>query len=164
MATERWDFQGESDDPKVTEAQLRGMFQRWLADRFKLQLHHESKNVDGYTLVVAKGGSKLAEDARDVDQGLNHGNGKTTFTRFPISLLMPWLYGALAGAGILQPGTPLVDRTGLAGFYTFDLTLPEPGSGELFTILEKDLGLRLQSGKVAVDIVVIDQAEKPTGL
>jgi uncharacterized protein (TIGR03435 family) len=64
----------------------------------------------------------------------------------------------------VRVGAPVVDQTGLTGGYRF--TLPEPGkdpnAASLFTILQEELGLRLESQKIMVDTIVIDHAERPT--
>ena len=78
-------------------------------------------------------------------------------------------------------GRPVVDKTGLASTYTFNLDWtpevgeggpralgaqdaapPDPSGPSLFTALQEQLGLRLQSGKGPVDSLVIEEAEKPT--
>ena len=64
---------------------------------------------------------------------------------------------------------PVVDRTGLAGDFTFDLEFApaDPGLGEsaaasVFTAVQEQLGLKLESGKVPAEIIVIDRAERPS--
>jgi uncharacterized protein (TIGR03435 family) len=76
-------------------------------------------------------------------------------------------------------GRPVVDRTGLDGVFDIDIEFspesraaflpPEPGapppSGDgpsLFTAIQEQLGLKLTSGRAAVDVLVIDRAERPT--
>jgi uncharacterized protein (TIGR03435 family) len=66
-----------------------------------------------------------------------------------------------------QLGELVTDRTGLSGEYDFtlewvrDLNGGAPGPS-LFTALDEQLGLRLESAKAAVDVVVIDRMERPT--
>lgn len=63
-------------------------------------------------------------------------------------------------------GRPVVDRTGLAG--EFNLTLEatpdnfDPNGVSIFTALQEQLGLKLESGRVPVDVLVIDKAERPS--
>jgi uncharacterized protein (TIGR03435 family) len=72
-------------------------------------------------------------------------------------------------------GRPVVNRTGLSGAFDLDLTYsPDPDAGfrggpppatnapALFTALREQLGLRLESGRGAVDVLVIDRANPPT--
>ena len=65
----------------------------------------------------------------------------------------------------------VVDRTGLIGFFDFDLSWTPnlaPGattrddSGSLFTALEEQLGLKLEPIRGSVEVLVIDHVEKPT--
>jgi uncharacterized protein (TIGR03435 family) len=61
------------------------------------------------------------------------------------------------------------DETGIAGDYSFKLDwdyveAPPPDSGvSLFTALQEQLGLKLESVKRPLEHLVIDHAEKPTG-
>jgi uncharacterized protein (TIGR03435 family) len=83
-------------------------------------------------------------------------------------------------AGRLSPivGRRVLDRTGLAGNFDLDLTYaldsPGPGFGppnglpppapdapSIFTAVQEQLGLRLQSIRNPTDVLVIDHAEKP---
>lgn len=64
---------------------------------------------------------------------------------------------------------PIVDRTGLTGDFTFDFEfapldsgLGESSAASVFTAIQEQLGLRLESAKVPVEIIVIDHAEKPS--
>lgn len=54
-----------------TKDQVRLMLQQLLADRFQLKIHHESKEVDIYQLVIAKGGSKVEQSVGSASDKLN---------------------------------------------------------------------------------------------
>ncbi len=147
--------------------QLEPLLRDLLADRFKLATHDDSKLTPGYALLVAKGGAKLHESLGPrayftVRPGLISGNRS-----------MPELAKALTG--IL--GQPVVDKTGLAATYdiklewTPDEAPQPPGGGDagpaafepglsLLTALQSQLGLRVQTQKVAVDVVKVDHVEK----
>jgi uncharacterized protein (TIGR03435 family) len=82
----------------------------------------------------------------------------------PLSTLLGLLQGRLKGSH-------LVDKTGLTGRYDFKLEFMDPGAQpgatdirdpipDVFTALEKQLGLRLEKAKVPVDVLVIDHIEK----
>jgi uncharacterized protein (TIGR03435 family) len=61
---ERWDIQAKLPEG-ATKEQVPEMLQALLADRFKVRVHHDSKEVPVYALVVAKGGPKLKESPPD---------------------------------------------------------------------------------------------------
>jgi bla regulator protein blaR1 len=161
-------------DGNATRPQLRLMLQTLLKDRFKLALRHETKDAPIYELVLAKGGSKIHEDTTS-DRSRVGLTGPGKFTAQKSSLAMfTQVLGTLTGR-------PVVDKTGLASTYTFRLDwTPEVGEGglpgpsrpdvvppdsngpSLFTALQDQLGLRLQSAKGPVESLVIEQVEKPT--
>jgi uncharacterized protein (TIGR03435 family) len=174
MKSELFDVEAVAASPETTTRKdLSGMLQGLLADRFKLQLHRDHKEVQGYALVVAKNGPKLKADT----SGDEHGSllpsvsapfeweGKNT----PLSSL------ASSVSGLLQ--APVVDKTGLPGRYNFTLTYaprtalnavgqssPRPFQDfpSIFEALPDQLGLRLQQEKVSVEILVIDSVQRPT--
>jgi len=67
-----------------------------------------------------------------------------------------------------QLGRPVVDRTGLAGEWDFELTFVQdaalPGSDlpDLFTSLREQLGLSLESQRGPVERLIIERAERPS--
>jgi uncharacterized protein (TIGR03435 family) len=78
---------------------------------------------------------------------------------------------------VLQPltGRPVLDRTGLSGAFDFDLqwtsgpVAPAPGASpspddgpSIFVALQEQLGLRLESGRAPIEVVVIDAIQRPT--
>ena len=167
------------------------MLQTLLADRFKLTIHRETKELAIYSLVVAKGGSKLHE----AKPGDTYPNGIKGFDGRPAppgSHLMRMGRGELTAQSLgmeqvahlltQQTGRTVVDNTGLKGTYDFTLhwtpdqstpTLNGPGGGpdsstssepgpSIFTAIQEQLGLKLESQKGPVDILVIDHVEKPS--
>lgn len=144
--------------------QMRPKLQTLLADRFRLKLHRETREEPVYSLVVGKNGAKL-EPSKDF-HGL--GGGKGQFKANGASMEM--LAGALAG----QLGRPVIDRTGLTGAFDFklewtpdvtqaDTPPPVDSSGpSLFTALQEQLGLKLESTKAPAEVIVIDHVERPS--
>ena len=167
------------------------MLQTLLADRFKLAIHRETKELPIYSLVVAKSGSKLHE----AKPGDTYPNGIKAPAGLPAphaTHLMRMGRGELTAQGIAmdqiahlltqQIGRTVVDNTGLKGNYDFTLhwtpdqsapTLNGP-SGDpdgstssesgpsIFTAIQEQLGLKLESQKGPVEILVIDHIEKPS--
>jgi len=148
---------------KTNEDGAQLMLQALLADRFKLRVHHETREGSIYQLVIAKGGFKL-KDAPDSEHsaGYSWGAGQIQVRKGPIASLVFCLSDGIAGREV-------VDKTGLTGNY--DITLkwtPDEQQGApdagptLFTALEEQLGLKLEPAKGPVDVFVIDHVEKPS--
>lgn len=156
-------------------ALLREMLQRLLADRFQLRTHRETKQLPMYLLTVAGGGTKLENaGSSDLSGGLRPGRGFLAGDRTDV----PFLAKALSQIA----GRPVVDQTGLTGKYNFELKWnPEMGSantawGEsssvlpdadpdratIFTALQEQLGLKLNSSKGPVEVIVADHLARPT--
>ena len=141
------------------------MEQALLAERFGLKMHFETRELPVYTLVVAKGGAKLAvADAGEatmlssmpVEQGTRMMATAVTMDR-------------LAHSPLLLGGRLVLDQTGLQGAYDFTLTwMPESkaAAGEiagasLFTAIQEQLGLRLVAAKAPVEVIVVDEISQP---
>jgi uncharacterized protein (TIGR03435 family) len=189
VASERFDLDAKEDEAlsaeleKLPEDQqgvhIREMLRALLAERFRLQLHHESKELPVYELVPAKGGSKLMPA---VAHALAKEGDTSTKPRSWIRFAGRGLLEAneadspmLATVLSMQPeigGRLVVDKTGLTGKYDFtlrwtpDLTQGADSSAEvgpsLFTALQEELGLRLESAKAPVDMIVIDHVDLPS--
>jgi bla regulator protein BlaR1 len=150
--------------------QMRAALQALLADRFQLVVHRETKLIPGYVLVVAKNGFKLKETTDDGKANFGSNRGKFTAHEISMELLARNLSGMLS--------SPVADTTGIKG--VFDLTLEwtpdevqspakpgneaaEPSLGpSIFTALQEQLGLKLETQKTPVEMTVIDRIEKPT--
>jgi uncharacterized protein (TIGR03435 family) len=150
-----------------------------IEDRFQLKIHRETKEMPVYALVVAKNGTKLKANAGEPGPRLRMGRGQLNGTKVPLKMLVQQL--------AQQLGRPVVDKTGLTGDYDFTLTwTPQPGEGgamfagpggpggpegpppsdpdgpSIFAAIQEQLGLKLESDKGPVEILVLDQVEKPT--
>jgi uncharacterized protein (TIGR03435 family) len=166
-------------------ARLKQMMRALLAERFKLKVHSETKQVPVYDMVVAKGGSKLTDAATDTSDHLLKGKDGT-----PLHGVLSWPTGKVVAQGysaknladfLSQPicalGRPVMDKTGLTGTYNFtlDWSPPHPGvrfggdsnstspddAPSIFTALG-DIGLKLQPATGSIEMIVVDHAEKPT--
>jgi uncharacterized protein (TIGR03435 family) len=143
------------------------MMQALLADRFQLRFHRETRQTSGFTLVVAKRGPKMEPAKPDAEGSTTHGT-RNHLTAQNIS--MQQLAARLSR--MPEIGQIVVDRTGLAGRFNFELDWlperpgykPEANTDDLPTIfaaIQERLGLKLESAKVPIEAVVIDRAEKP---
>jgi bla regulator protein BlaR1 len=147
------------------------MLQALLADRFKLSLHSETKEIPVFALVIAKNGLKLQE----AKPGDTYPNGIKGPAERPIGTgtLVEPERGTLVGQGVPVSdlvenlsqelgGRIIVDKTGLKGKYDFTLRVaPEESQAAIFTALQEQLGLKLETQKLPIDVLVIDHAEKP---
>jgi uncharacterized protein (TIGR03435 family) len=146
-------------------AKVREMMQTMLAERFKLVLHKETRQLPMYSLVVAKDGPKIHAGSAGEDRTSGRpGHFEAT------GITMQKLADLIAK----QAGRPVNDATGLQGVFDFTLewdpqadlrvgTADAAGGGQgasIFTALQEQLGLRLEGGKGPVEVLVVDRMEK----
>jgi uncharacterized protein (TIGR03435 family) len=146
--------------------QFRRMLQSLLTDRFQLKVHHQPKDLPVYNLVVNKGGPKLTESTA----GTAFTVKTSSIGRYGIrietkAMTMAKLVGNLS----VYAARPVFDKTGLAGTYDFTLEcvvenlaagVADIGGPSIFTALQEQLGLKLESATAPFDTVVIDHAER----
>lgn len=160
-------FTIEAKVPEGTpKDQVNEMLQKLLADRFGLSVHEETRAFSGYALVVAKGGPKLTAS------GPVSPNDRPTFPALPQGPAPQrgthWHLGRISMEEFAadlwsETGSPVLDMTGIGGSYDIVLetqpdTPDEPGS----TIFDavRQLGLKMESRKVPVRILVVDQVSR----
>jgi len=185
------DAVSEADDPhKITTDEQREKFQQrqrmriqaLLADRFQLKIGRTTKELPIYALKVAKNGPKLQESKEDGGnqfQGIRMGGpGHLAGGKVPMKFLTQVL--------AMNVGRPVIDQTGLTGKYDFKLewTLDQnqlgalgpggpgpdglrpppadPNGPSIFTAVQEQLGLKLESQKGPVEMLTIDAVEKPS--
>jgi uncharacterized protein (TIGR03435 family) len=148
------------------ETQMRLMLQTLLSDRFGLRLHKEARVMPIYAITLAKGGPKFQESATEGSFILERNN--------PVILNAHHARMSDLAQGIsAEVKRPVVDDTGLTGRYEIHMDLSAylnrtggAGDGQLdlmsilFTGFQDLLGLKLESRKQSVDVLVIDHAEK----
>jgi uncharacterized protein (TIGR03435 family) len=167
LGEEHFDLTAKSEgDGVLSTPQARQMMQALLADRFRLQAHRETREMPMYALVVAKNGPKLKPGDPDAKGGYRvSGNEKGMHMEASRST-MEQLCWQLAGTS----GRHVVDQTGLTGTYAFSLNwLPamatpqsDTDAPSMFVALQEQLGLKLESIKGPLEMIVIDRAERPT--
>jgi uncharacterized protein (TIGR03435 family) len=156
------------------------MLRALLAERFKLQIHTETREDRPiFALVLARADGKLGPQMVAAEPGSDdpaqrqkrceqeekaRGSFNSAGFCFP-PLRVASLVSVLSYAAAV--GRKVIDRTNLTGTYTFDLHYsadPNPDSGgtPLFTALQEQLGLRLESARGPVEVLVVDHAEHPT--
>lgn len=142
------------------------MLRALLADRFGLRFHREMREQSVYALVQAKSGAKLKpadpEKAKDkiVDTPFGPRKGFMSTGGRGVYIATAATMDTLAGqlGGILQ--RPVLDQTGLKGYYAFDLRWSPEDDTEVISLLERQLGLRLESRKLPVEMFVVDHVER----
>jgi len=144
---------------EATNERILAMARSLLAERFNLTLHHESKEMPVLALTVAKGGAKLHPSEAAGGPQVRGGRGRLVARNVTMGMLAAQLAGRVLDR-------PVLDRTGIAGEFDVDLEWtpderPDPGPS-IFAALEEQLGLKLETQKGAVDVLVIDHVERPS--
>jgi len=150
------------------------MVQSLLADRFQLKLHRETRNLPVYEMLVNKT-SKLTPtvEGKPGPGGLKAGQARLGGSNGNVELIGSGLsVSFLARLLSQQLGRPVIDKTKIEGDFDFtlvwarssvDLTSTSDTSGpSLFTAIQEQLGLKLESTTGPVDVIVIDSVQKPT--
>jgi uncharacterized protein (TIGR03435 family) len=176
---EKFDVDGVPDIPgQPSLEQMRLLIGDALVQRFGLKFHTEQREMTAYVLTVAKGGPKLTLTADRPDGPGNFlfgGFGKLHTSNLDMKSFCHGMQEAVMDK-------PVVDHTGLTGRYDFDLNwtpdqsqfasfgahIPPPDPNDpnplpsLYTALQEQLGLKMETAKANVDVMVIDHIEKPS--
>lgn len=171
--TARYDIDAKAAGPANTgDKDISPLLRQLLADRFQLTVHRETKEFPVYALVVGKSGPKLTAHNEGAGSKSRTGCGHLAGTRLTMD--------TLAGVLSRQFEREVLNRTGLPGKYDFQLdwtpdagpcSPAEGGDGStgvsdpsirpsIFTALQEQLGLKLESAKGPVEILIIDRVEK----
>ena len=176
--SEKYDIEAQPDIAgQPNEKQLKSMLQKLLTERFQFAFHREKKSLSVYAIVLGKTGSKLTKSEADPDglPGLGfRGLGLLTVRNASMADF----------AGVMQTmvlDRPVVDQTALPAKYDFTLDWtpdefqftsfgprpPRPADAidsrpDLFTAIQEQLGLKLESTKAPVEVFVVDKVEKPS--
>jgi uncharacterized protein (TIGR03435 family) len=163
--TERYDIVAKAPgDAAVTGDQIPPMVQALLAERFHAAVHREMREMPVYALVVGGKGPRLKESAPDASPMLRMGGPRgviqITTTKGSMGQLVDQLSGSI--------GRPVLDQTGLTGTYDYtlewagDYAPPDANAPSVFAAVEEQLGLKLESTKAPIEVVIIDHIEKPS--
>jgi uncharacterized protein (TIGR03435 family) len=178
MNSEKFDIEGKPDITGTpSREQLRTMVKKLLADRFQLKFHNEKKELPAYVLTVGKAEPKMTKD--DTNPNGLPGLFFRQLGDLNVRNATMGDFAHLMQSAVLD--RPVVDQTGLAGKWDFQLKWtpddsqfsgmgmrpPPPSEAAdapppLFTAIQEQLGLKLESGKAQVDVMVIDHVEHPS--
>lgn len=164
-----------------TQDQVRPMLASLLADRFQLKFHRDSKELPVYHLVRVKPSKKFTPAGADEVFSWNltqeSGGLRSKATKESIGDFIQ-LVGVSADR-------PVIDKTGITGFIDYDIVIEQPGPAvrpapgqeptpaqqaravedqnrAIISAVVDQLGLKLESAKDSIDLLVIDHAEKPS--
>jgi uncharacterized protein (TIGR03435 family) len=148
---------------KQRDAAMQSMAQNLLADRFKLKLHRETREMPVYMLRSAKGGAKISRAGPPSSDWVRATirRGELKAQQMPMAQLLSIL------GGILE--REVLDETGIDGVFDINLEwAPDEAAAvaqakpSLFTALQEQAGLKLEARKVDKEVLVVDHAERPT--
>jgi uncharacterized protein (TIGR03435 family) len=174
LGAERYDIVAKTENSQVGDDDLWLLLQPLLMERFGLKFHRETKELPVYSLLVGTKGNRLSQpragEGSSMRVSSGSGGAKMIATKMPLAKLADMLGNRL--------GRAVIDRTGLNGDFDFKLEWSEerkdPDSSfdvgiedllglsrpSISTAVQEQLGLRLESAKGPVDIIVIDGAER----
>ncbi|HVY94139.1 MAG TPA: TIGR03435 family protein [Bryobacteraceae bacterium] len=167
LRSDRYDLVATAAAPAEEDA-LKGMLQSLLLERFHMKMHLETRELPVYAMVVSKGGAKLKDAAAPGRPAIRMNGGGVVFTSVTIADLIE----LMTRAHLAELDRPVVDDTGLTGRY--DVTVNLFGTQEemtsalskrdfgssIFTLIQEQLGLKLEPKKLPLQMVVVDQAER----
>ena len=157
----RYDVVAKAEAP-ATDAELWEMMQSLLEDRFQLKYHRDTRKVSGMALVVDEDGHKMSE-SEGGSNNLSLAGGVLTGSNVTMARLAQTL------SGVMQ--RPVIDETGLERTYDFVVDprgYATPGApfnlqNLTITAMQEELGLKLKSQDLEIQVMVIDQIEPPSG-
>jgi uncharacterized protein (TIGR03435 family) len=157
IESEHYDVSAKAEGGQgISDEQLKPLLRQLLADRFKLSVHREPKEVQGYSLQAAKGGPKLEASKGSQSRGAILRGGLRGYDmaldNFASMLSTPL-------------GRPVINETGIDGKFDISLDYAIEGAADstlpsIFTALQERLGLKLVPQKVRIETLVIDHAER----
>jgi uncharacterized protein (TIGR03435 family) len=159
---------------------LQLMLQNLLADRFKLSIRQDTKEMSAYNLIVARPpkwecvtpsschGLRLSEN-QSPDAEIGPRQGPRQFFSVPATYTPHTTLTAWAEQATFFAERPVIDMTGLKGYYDIRMEFldgtperPEPGKDFFVGAIQNQLGLKLEPTRAAVKVLIVDHVEKPS--
>jgi len=182
IGSERFDVSAKAGAPFAGD-EWRPMMQALLAERFELAVHHEARQTNVLALVLARKDRRLGPSFRiastdcttlRAQAGADDPCGQRSLSSAPMTGMASVRgmgIAALLGTIAREARSEVIDQTGLTGNFDWDLTWtpqgtlrtsPNPDATSLYTALQEQLGLKVESTKGPIDVLVIDRVERPT--
>lgn len=178
MATDRYDVNATTTELSVSEDRYRFMLQNMLQDRFHVSAHRETRQTEIYGLVTAKNGPKLSQGACDANAAPGPNSVRCGSANIGPNQMIAKSITTATLANLLtnMVGRPVADKTGLSGTWDIHLDFScesttftcapaanaDTATASIYTALQDQLGLRLESQKGPMEFLVVDHAEKPS--
>jgi len=172
----KFDAATVSNYKDLTIDQRRQMLRTLLAERFKVGIRHETRDIDAFALVIAKDGPKIKQTPPEKlpEDDVKGYDGLVTRSQRGVLEITGISMKGLAGWLRYSVGRVVLDKTGLPGRYDIALrwtpedfsattmSAPDTGGPSIFSALQEQLGLKLQLGKFPMDVLVVDHMERPS--
>lgn len=174
LHSERYDIAAKAGENIPRAQSLDPMIQALLADRFKLKIHRETREMPIYSLVVDRGGPKLQPNTTAPGPAWTKARGLLKGDRISMAMFASDLLEAALNRVV-------TDNTNIPGNFDVRLTwtpeeeqaagpagesLPAPATDiavtSIFAALREQLGLRLEPRRGVVEVIVVDSAERPS--
>ncbi len=165
LDSDRWDIVAKAES---RTANMLPMIRSLLAERFKLTVHHETKERPIYLLTVARRDGRLGPSLRPTTGPTSFLGSTGIVTGRAVTMRQ---LAALLGSAA---GRPVTDRTGLRDTYDVELKWTPTGAAgasggdvgrdgpDVFTAIQEQLGLKLEPSRGPLDVLVVDRVERPT--
>lgn len=177
LELDRFDISAKAPE-KTPPATVKLMLQTLLMDRFALKVHKEERPMQAFALTLPKGGKNKMKESSDSESPNCHGvpqNNPPGTIGYNVVECTAQTMDAIAqdlrdmAGGYVT--NVAVNQTGIDGRWDFtlkwtsrgQLAAAGPDGISVFDAVEKQLGLKLEPGKVPVPVLVVDSVnEKPT--
>jgi uncharacterized protein (TIGR03435 family) len=157
-------------DAAPSRDEFRGMLQLLLAERFKLRVHRETREIPVYALAVGKNGPKFKPSAPDASPDPHYAASGRSYELTIAKATMDDVVRVIENSPVDRP---VLDKTGLTGTYAVKMIYtpnlktnrdsePDPNDISIFSAVEVYLGLKLEPQKAMVEVLVVDHVEKPS--
>jgi uncharacterized protein (TIGR03435 family) len=172
IGTAKWNIEARTEvGGRFSAPDTQRMLQNLLVERFGLRVHRDTAQLPVYALTMAKSGPKFKASERE-RTNIRVTGKSINIERGNIAALTQVLASAL--------GRPVIDQTGLTEFYDLSVewddapiadggvfgtaTTPAPPyeRGSVFTALQEQLGLRLESVRAPVEVIVLEHIATPS--